>query len=585
MHLHATMQYIFGGYVMRNTQWIPSIALCILLLVTMSGCGGSSSEPSAIPIKFTISWAARARSINAPSSALSAELLLDAAIPGGGQFRYVVNRPDGSGAQVLSYTTTQPVLLGQHAMHMRFYAATNATGAIVGVAGDMVDIKTDGTGIGSVYTEGSVADVSIPEKQTVALGTKKLLALSVRNAAGQLIAVSPGSIYWSVDSGQDKLIFEADQARGIDTGTAMVAATVDSRASRSTAVSVILTEQAMLVPLLPNSADFASNTSEGISSDGKWVCGMSVSGGKFQPYRWRVGQPQAEALGYLPGKTDFGKAVKISADGNVVVGYCSDAEDKDEAFIWRAGQGMTTVPGMPEDAISSQCEAVSADGLTVGGYFKVYDENNNIDQYGFMWSDARGFGQFMDLQHNPDQLSCSVISITPNGNAAIMEMAWDQVGVDFKYQPVIWRAGSGLQTLGGYDATTPNTRPNWMSADTTVVVGLNYTSTGSFVNPARWGASMPWMLLRPDKMTEAACASQDGQRIFGGGANGGDAFLWEPGQGYRNLLNILMDRGLIDSLEGGSPAKVNSCSDDGGVMCGTSRKDADTRGFVLVLPR
>lgn len=559
-----------------------TIALA-LLATALAGCGGNSAEPSATPVKFTISWAARARSINAPSSALSAELVLEGARPGGGQFRYVLNRPDGSSAQVLNYTSDQPATLGQHTMVMRFHAAANGTGDVVGVAGDVVEIKMDGTGIGSVYTEGNVADVQVPTGQTVTENSRQTLAVSARDASGQLIAVSAGSIFWSVASGAEILKFENGEAVGLLHGEAQVVATVDSRTSRPATVSVKVGETALLVPTLLGASDSGENFLTGMSADGRWVCGGSDSPQGRQAYRWGVGTAEPEPLGFLPGSTFASFAYGMSDDGQTVVGISSDG-DVATAFIWRAGQGMTPVPDMPPTAEGSEALAVSADGKTVVGSYYVADS-----QFGFIWNEQRGFTTFRDIDQEPDAPShCQAVSVNGDGSAVLFNMAW-MIDHDNKdkviYQPAVWRLGSGLQALGGGDVNRPEAMALDISRSGQIVLAVISRVGRKDFYPAKWTAANGWVPIAPNMSTVPHDICVDGSRIVGGGVNNGEAFVYDSTLGYQNMLNVMEAKGMVDQIDS-TPVALMACSADGLVMGGDCRQNnVRQRGFIIRLNR
>lgn len=71
-------------------------------------------------------------------------------------------------------------------------------------------------------------------------------------------------------------------------------------------------------------------------------------------------QASFQGLGFLPGAT-ICRAEDISADGQVVVGFCDT-----RAFLWSAGSGMIDLGTLP-GGNSAHAWAVSADGQVVVG--------------------------------------------------------------------------------------------------------------------------------------------------------------------------------------------------------------------------
>lgn len=225
----------------------PFVLFCTLLAAALfaSGCGGGSGGgggggTTTAPVKMTISWAARSRTINAPSSAQSATLTLVGANPSGGDFIYTVNRNVSPGAYSQDYTSTASAKIGKTTATIVFYAGAGGAGATVGSATAVVTIAADGTGIGDVAVTGTVATTTVNPGQFLKIGATLQLTFSVRDAKGVLIAVTPGSATWAVVSGPSILSVTPDGiASGIAQGSAGVTATVDGKVSMPAGVEVL----------------------------------------------------------------------------------------------------------------------------------------------------------------------------------------------------------------------------------------------------------------------------------------------------------------------------------------------------------
>src|SRR4051794_3808945 len=113
---------------MRTTMWIMAITLFALLL---QGCGGGGApKPAAVtPVRFSIAWGQRSRTISAPSSALSAVLTLANAGSPTGDFTFIVNRDANPAAYTGNYTTTTSAKVGIWPMTIRFHAMSDGGGA------------------------------------------------------------------------------------------------------------------------------------------------------------------------------------------------------------------------------------------------------------------------------------------------------------------------------------------------------------------------------------------------------------------------------------------------------------------------
>ncbi len=216
----------------KRGQWIAG---ALIGAMAFAGCGGGGSDNNTVtrttPVKLDISWAARSRAVNAPSSALSAVVTLKGANADGSDFTFPINRDAAPAAYVKTYVSTLPATVGAHPLTVNFFAAADGAGANVGVASTTVTINADGSGIGDVVTAGVVASAELTANQSLVVGQTKDLAFAARDSSNNLVAVSPGSATFTVTSGGDKLQITGGQAAGVGVGTATATATVDGKTS------------------------------------------------------------------------------------------------------------------------------------------------------------------------------------------------------------------------------------------------------------------------------------------------------------------------------------------------------------------
>src|SRR5689334_2413445 len=103
-----------------------SVLALIAALFTLHACGGGGNgggnAGTTTPVRFSIDWGARSRTISAPSSALSATLTLANAGPAGGDFHFTVNRDPAPAAYTGNYTTTTRAKIGTWPLTVRFFA-------------------------------------------------------------------------------------------------------------------------------------------------------------------------------------------------------------------------------------------------------------------------------------------------------------------------------------------------------------------------------------------------------------------------------------------------------------------------------
>ena len=88
---------------------------------------------------------------------------------------------------------------------------------------------------------------------------------------------------------------------------------------------------------LPAPPRFPDSSISAVSAHGTVVVGSCFLSSLSRPCRWRLGEP-AEVLGTFGG--EFGGAADVSANGRVVVGHASDAQDVYWAFRWVETYGL-----------------------------------------------------------------------------------------------------------------------------------------------------------------------------------------------------------------------------------------------------
>ena len=209
---------------MRSHPLLTVLAVAIPAgLIVLSGCGGSgngsgSSQTggqttagstgtvpggTSVATAVDISWGPRARVLNAPSSALSAQIrFVRAGDPGNGA-AYTVDRLDSPSAYTATYPTPKAVLSGAFTISVEFYAQKGGAGGIVGRATTGAIVKPDGTlaradgqPLGAILTEGTIRAVEVVAPRTLFVGSTAPLGANAKDASGATIAVSPGSIFF-----------------------------------------------------------------------------------------------------------------------------------------------------------------------------------------------------------------------------------------------------------------------------------------------------------------------------------------------------------------------------------------------------
>src|SRR5205807_5444040 len=115
----------------------PTTVVVGCLWAALAGCGGGASLPTP-PVQATINWAARSRSIDAPSSALSVVLVLTKASPDGTDFKWTINRDTIPAGYAITYTSTNKAVVGTYPFTVSFYSQAGGGGSVVASASTTV---------------------------------------------------------------------------------------------------------------------------------------------------------------------------------------------------------------------------------------------------------------------------------------------------------------------------------------------------------------------------------------------------------------------------------------------------------------
>lgn len=344
---------------------------------------------------------------------------------------------------------------------------------------------------------------------------------------------------------------------------------------------------AFLIPVLPGAPRMVSN-GFAISADGRVVVGLSESDLGDQAFRWTT-NGNLQGLGMLAGYTASSAAHAVSADGSVVVGVSSASADSFRAFTWTAATGMQPLGELPDWVVRSAALGISADGQTVVGWAEGVDPNYDDDKtLCFVWTADAGFHLFGDfLPANVNGTYCKASAVSANARVTVGEARYDIVNDLPVMQGFRFTRDSGLFPLGWVDNQAPTSNALSASANGSVIGGSSdvmIEGLGNVPSPLRWTTTggPVWLGLR--LLGTVNAVSADGTAMGGGAADPGTAFVWDVENGYRNLYGLLLEAGLADGLEGGSPINVSGMTPDGRVVVGTSLGAGLARAYYVRLP-
>lgn len=219
------------------------------------GCGGGggglppSPTPSPTPTptpgrlvtpKITIRWAARSRDIDAPTSALMARITIVGVQ--GDTVGFDAPRPSGAVAAIASeYTAPFAIQVAdQVAVQIEFFADRGASGASVAQASATLAITENGS-ISAPITniQSKIVRVDVVSELTMEVGEQIYVDYTARDANGTIIALSPGSAFFRVVSGSEKLRANGEILEGLASGSASIVAAIDGVQSSNVNITIL----------------------------------------------------------------------------------------------------------------------------------------------------------------------------------------------------------------------------------------------------------------------------------------------------------------------------------------------------------
>jgi len=314
---------------------------------------------------------------------------------------------------------------------------------------------------------------------------------------------------------------------------------------------------------------------QGISANGKYVCGLSDQGPGSQPIKWdrTDGILRLRPSGVFIG----GGANSVSINGQVVVGGGTRNDNKFEAFIWTPELGLVGMGYLPGGRNYSIAECVSWDGKTVSGYS---NSPRATTSEGFRWSAIRGYEVIGDL---PGGAFVSIVTDMSADGSVIVGYSVSSNGTEaFR-----WTEDDGIIGLGDLPGGGFDSRALAVSGDGKVIFGTSaveglipsvfrWTHEGGMVavpNPAGAG---------PNDGAQATAANFDGS-IAVGNINSSIPVIWEDQHEPRLFTEFLEERYHLDLSEWEWVGPARAISADGRTIAGYGRSVRGHEGWVAYL--
>jgi hypothetical protein len=236
------------GEIQALKRYTATLGVCAAFLtggVLLTGCGGgtggdagNSDGGDRTRVSVTVQWPARSRSIGAPQSALSGQVILQGAAAGGGDFNFLLNRDaNRPEAYTQNFQSNTEANKGVWQGNITFFSAANGQGSPVANATKTVDLTQSGE-IGDVTLTNEIASVEVVPNQRVAVGQTLLPQFVARTAGGVQIAVSPESGTVNVVGGQGAAGVQDGRLRGNAPGLAQITVSLDGRTSAPQTVGI-----------------------------------------------------------------------------------------------------------------------------------------------------------------------------------------------------------------------------------------------------------------------------------------------------------------------------------------------------------
>ena len=121
-----------------------------------------------------------------------------------------------------------------------------------------------------------------------------------------------------------------------------------------------------------------------------------------------------------------------------------------------------------------------------------------------------------------------------------------------------------------------------ITRDAMYIAGYSHNGTNSLATRWAWdGSAYTIMALGGAPLGSFAMAlSEDGQVIVGAG--GGQAFIWDPINGYRNVMDVLVSLGI--DMTGWTLTQGTGISFNGKTLCGLGTYNGIAQGWIATVP-
>jgi len=301
-----------------------------------------------------------------------------------------------------------------------------------------------------------------------------------------------------------------------------------------------------------------------VSGDGSTVIGnatseVSLDIDHMEAYRWTLTEGMIGLDDIDSSRYSYADAV--SYDGSVVVGTYDFDDGQLQAYRWTRETGFVYLDDpLDPTYYGSRALDVSADGSVIVGYEVDHTGNNTR---ALRWTES---GQSFSLLGDPDGNQSWATGVSADGSVIVGGVRDNSGGS----QAFWWNESDGMTGLGGLAGYTHG-GANAVSADGSTIVGYSTSATGP--EAFRWTESggMVGMGNLPGGGVRSSAydVSADGSIIVGrsDSANGDEAFIWDAENGMRSIHDIL-ENDYASDMGGWILIAATGISNDGSVISG-----------------
>jgi|GEM_PF-5351066 len=300
-----------------------------------------------------------------------------------------------------------------------------------------------------------------------------------------------------------------------------------------------------------------------LSADGRSISGDSSGFAGIVPFIWKADTGRVDLTSEPRWARQNFSPQALSGDGSVMVGAAVLQNERVHAFRWN-GVGTLQDLGTVGDYRYSWASAVSRGGRYIAGELS-WDRYRDTNT--FIWSAETGMQALGDV---PWGGSTGTVAVSQDGNTVVGESS---TGIGTSW---LWTRSSGYSVLPQLNRPGAiGTRATAANADCSIIVG----AVSSFT------AAIMWTESGVEELGQMIPSGVDdlGTVVIGADSLQNQALIWTRATGVIPFTAYLSSMN-ITTPEWFDPYRLTGISADGMTICGNTRSQSGSRGFVVHVP-